>query len=85
VIPAVCNVSLVVGKSYLRRLSDTQLRAIAGFAASLAGLQILGEIRGLSKPENWAKAKTGHWRQKIFPETTFHIVRPSQEVKTSPS
>jgi hypothetical protein len=64
-------------------LRDAQLREITGFAASLAGLQVLRKIGGLSKRKNWPEAKTRHWRQNIFPQTSFHIVRPSEEIKTT--
>jgi hypothetical protein len=79
VIPAIGYVSPVSGQSYLRRLRNVQLRVIAAFAASLAGLEILRKIEGLSKRKNGPKAETSYRGQKIFPETCFHIVRPSEE------
>ena len=41
------------GESYIGQLRGAQLGLITGFAARLAGLQILRDVRRLSKCQNW--------------------------------
>jgi len=64
------------GDSRVRQLRGTQLGLIAGFAACIAGLQILRDFRRLGQRQNRqeTETKTGYLCPKIFPETSFHIV-----------
>jgi hypothetical protein len=78
-VPAVRNIASVTGESHVRQLRGTQLGAITRLAARLARIQILRKIERLSKRKNWPQAKTPEGHPKIFPETGFHIARPSKD------
>ena len=72
--PAVDNIASVNGECHVGQLGGTQLGSIAGFAAGLAGLQILRRVGGLSKRQNRPEAKARYLRPETFSKTRFHNI-----------
>jgi len=68
------------GEGGVLQLGGAQLGLITGFAACIAGLQILRDLRRLSKRQNRreSETKTGYL-PKILSETSLHVFRLLQD------